>query len=99
MLLIREATTTDAEVLQRYLVRLMGEPGHNSPLWPGEFERTVSEQAQLLSAFSTEENSLYLLALEEDEIVGELNLRGYKRKALRHGAFLGMSVRIDFRRK
>lgn len=98
MLIIREAEISDAAALQQYLHQLMTESGH-SPIYPGEFKRTVAEQEDILKAFKSEQNSICFVADLDGAIVGEINLKGYPRRALRHGAFLGMSVAIAHRRK
>jgi RimJ/RimL family protein N-acetyltransferase len=98
MILIREAEISDAPALHQFLHQLMTEVGH-SPIYPREFKRTVAEQEGILKTFKSEPNSICLIATLDGAIVGEINLKGYQRQALRHGTFLGMSVAAAHRRK
>ena len=104
-LIIREARPEDAEALITFLRERLTEPEIASepevvgPLTPEEFTLTVEEERDLLARFVETENSAFCLALYEGEIVGELNLKGGRLAAMRHSAFLGMSVARDRRGK
>jgi L-phenylalanine/L-methionine N-acetyltransferase len=96
---IREATPTDAANLVAYLKALMAEPGINIPLTPDEVA-TVEQERAILDDFARSERALMLVALAEGQLVGELSLKAISpRKAIRHVASLGMSVKADWRRK
>ena len=96
---IREASPTDAANLVAYLKALMAEPGINIPLTPDEVV-TVEQERAILEDFERSERALMLVALADAQLVGELSLKAISpRKAIRHVASLGMSVRADWRRK
>ena len=96
---IREATPTDAANLVAYLKALMAEPGINIPLTPDEVA-TVEQERAILEDFERSERALMLVALAEGQLVGELSLKAISpRKAIRHVASLGMSVKAGWRRK
>lgn len=99
MVQIREAKIEDSERLLKYLAKLLSEPDHCSPSLPGEFQRSLSEQRKILQTFQDEPNSIYLIAEDDSQIIGELNLKGYQRLALKHGTFLGMSVNREHRKQ
>jgi RimJ/RimL family protein N-acetyltransferase len=91
-LIIREAQPSDAAPLLAYIQRLLAEPNINLPLTPDEFNFTVEEEQQLLADSAAAENSLYLIAEVDGQIVGEINCKGGQRQATRHSALLGLSV-------
>jgi RimJ/RimL family protein N-acetyltransferase len=96
---IRDAKPADSSSLLKYLEKLLSEPDHNGPLLAGEFNRTNEEQIKIIESFQSEPNSVCFIAEQNNEIVGEINLRGNQRKALQHCAVLGMSVDREHRGK
>lgn len=96
-MVIREARPDDAERLIAYIQRLIAEPGINIPLAPGEFTLTVEEEREILAKAAAAPNSVFLLAEEGEDIVGEINCRGGTRQATRHAVTLGISVRQEWR--
>lgn len=97
--IIREAQPSDAAQIIAYMNRLSEEPNSNIEISPGEFNRSVEEEAGFLAAFAHSENSVYLVAECAGMIVGLLNCKGSSRKAIRHAVNLGMSVDQDWRGK
>ena len=96
-LIIREAEPSDAEQIIAYVRRLSEEPHSNIEISPGEFTHTVEEEAGFLAEFAQSENSIFLVAEVEGQIVGILNCKGSNRAAIRHAVMLGMSVDKDWR--
>jgi RimJ/RimL family protein N-acetyltransferase len=94
---IREATPDDAEAIIGHVHRIASEPGIRIPMGPGEFKVTVEEERRILAEYASSENSLYLLAESDSEVVGVLNCNGWKRRAMWHVATLGMTVRQEWR--
>lgn len=97
---VREATPSDAAALLAHLKALAAEPGINIPLAPDELTTTLEQEKALLADISASERAIMLVAEADGGIVGELSLRAISpRRAVRHVATLGMSVRADWRRK
>ena len=102
-LVIREARPEEAAAIISFLRERLAEPEISSepeivgPLTPEEFTLTVEEEAELLAWYAETDNAAFFLALYDGEIVGELNLKGGRLAAMRHSAFLGMSVARDWR--
>ena len=96
-ILIRQATPNDAEALVAYGTMLCNEQDSNVEMSPGEFNYTISEEWIILQEYMNMENSIFLVAELQGEIVGMLSCRGGKRIARRHTADLSMSVHEDFR--
>jgi RimJ/RimL family protein N-acetyltransferase len=95
--IIREANPSDAVQIIAYVNRLSEEQNSNIELSPGEFTHTVESEAAILSEFALSENSIFLVAESAGKIVGIINCRGSKRKAIRYAVTLGMSVGQDWR--
>lgn len=98
-LIIRAAKPSDAAQIIAYINRLSEEPNSNMEISPGEFNRTATEEEAILTKFAESENSIFLIAEVDGQIVGILNCKGSQRRAIRHAVFLGMSVDQDWRRQ
>jgi putative acetyltransferase len=96
---IREATPDDAEQLIERMQRLVEEPGINFIMGPGEFTFTAEEERRFLAERAESDNSVFLLALAGDRIIGNLGCDGGKRRAVRHEATIGISVDRDWRNR
>lgn len=97
-LYVRPATPDDAERLIAHVLAMIEEAADSLPMAPGEFTMTVEQERQFLADVAAADNSLYLIAEVvraggEAELVGILNYAGGKRRATRHTAVLGISVR------
>jgi putative acetyltransferase len=100
MFSVREATPGDAAVLLEHLKELAVEPGINIPLALDEITRTVEQEKAMLTDFSESPHAIMLVAEAERKLVGELSLKAISpRRAVRHVATLGMSVKAAWRRK
>jgi putative acetyltransferase len=98
-LTVREATIADAATLVAHLRELAAEPGINIPLAPDEVISVEHEKA-VLTDFHESPRALMLVAEEAGQLVGELSVRAVSsRRAVRHVATLGMSVKHSHRRK
>jgi L-phenylalanine/L-methionine N-acetyltransferase len=99
MITVREATVADAATLVEHLQALAAEPGISLPLAPGEVA-TVEQEKAVLESFADSEHAIMLIAQAEGQLVGELSLRTIStRRAVKHVATLGMSVKAGWRRK
>lgn len=97
---VREATTADASALIAHLKELAAEPGINIPLAPDEVTLTLDQEKDMLEDFAESPQAIMLVAQAEGKLVGELSLKSISpRRAVRHVATLGMSVKQGWRRK
>ena len=90
---IRRATVGDAGACIEHATRVIEEFPDNLSFAPGEFDYTLEYEQNLFAEVAASDNSVFLLALVDDQIVGLLNYTGGKRQSLRHAAVLGISVR------
>ena len=91
-LVIREATPDDAEPLIAHVTRVVAEPDGKLALMPGEFNVTIEQERKILADFAASDNSIFLVAEMDGQIIGALNCKGGNRLAMRHVATLGMSI-------
>lgn len=89
---VRPARPEDAAQIIPFLRRAFAEPGINLITQPGEFNPTTESEARLISDMSRSDNSLFLVAESDGQIVGQLTLEGGKRRNVRHAATLGITV-------
>lgn len=97
---VRRAKPSDARALVAHLKALTTEPGINVPLAPDEMTLTVDEERDILEDFAESPSAVMLVAIGDGELVGELSVKAISpRRAVKHVATLGMSVRADWRRR
>lgn len=97
---VREAVPSDAAALLAHLKALAAEPGINIPLAGDEITTTVEQEKSLLADIAESERAIMLVAEAEGSLVGELSLKAISpRRAVRHVATLGMSVKQAWRGK
>jgi ribosomal protein S18 acetylase RimI-like enzyme len=97
---VREATPKDAAALLAHLKALAAEPGINIPLAPDEITTTLEQEKSLLADIAESANAIMLVAEADGAIVGELSVKAISpRRAVKHVATLGMSVKQDWRGK
>ncbi len=94
---IREAQPDDAKALLAFVRQTLADPGLDVPLQPDEFDLSVEEEENILAGYVASDNSIMLLAEVDGSVVGQLGLRGSRRRALRHAAELGMTVSREWR--
>ena len=98
-IIIREAQPEDAAQLIVFLQRLFSEPHIDVLTSPEEFKLTVEEEQAIIKGYAASENSVFFVSEVDAHIIGILNCDGGKRKAIRHTATLGVSVRKEWRNK
>ncbi len=87
---VRDARPDDAEKLLEYLKRIGGETDNISCGAEG-LPFSVEAEQKFIENVSTDEKSVMLVALDCDEIIGDVSLAGMQRR-MGHRAELGISV-------
>nr|WP_284040297.1 GNAT family protein [Sphingobacterium sp. lm-10] len=62
------------------------------PKMEQELTMTISQAEEWISSFIEKENSLQLVAVYEDQIIGNIELTGSSRKVMAHSAMIGMGM-------
>ena len=93
--IIREAVPDDAEKMIPYLNQVGGESDY---LLHGKNEFTVPVEGvrRKLTMSKDSENSIILIALENDQIIARAELAGYYNPRIRHRAVFSISVRKEY---
>ena len=93
--IIREAVPDDAEKMIIYLNQVGGESDN---LLHGDNEFTVPVEGvkRKLAMSKDSENSIVLIALENEQIIARAELEGYYPARIRHRAKFSISVRKDY---
>ena len=93
--IIREAVPDDAEKMIEYLNQVGGESDN---LFHGENEFTVPIERvkQKLAMSKDSENSIVLIALDNEKIIARAELEGYYAARIRHRAKFSISVRKEY---
>lgn len=93
--LIREVKVDDAEKLIEYVNKVSGE-SDNLTFGIGEFEMTVEKEVEFIESLIDDDNAIMLLAMDGNEIIGQVHYSGGKRKRLKHVGEFGITVRKDY---
>ena len=93
--IIREADSDDAEKMILYLNQVGGESDN---LLHGENEFTVPMEGvrRKLAMSKDSENSVVLIALENEQIIARAELEGYYAARIRHRAKFSISVKKEY---
>ena len=97
MIIIRPAIADDAAQLIKLMQQVVAEPHSNLLRSEGEFNYTVEEEQEILRRCNESANSLYLVAVDGDLLVGSLHCGGGSHKATLHECKLSMSVAQAYR--
>jgi RimJ/RimL family protein N-acetyltransferase len=95
--IVREADPADAAAVIAAAQAVLNEPGVMVLTSPGEFHPTLAEEEKVLTDHAAAANSVVLIAVAGDEVIGILTCTGGRRRGTRHTAMLGMSVRREWR--
>jgi len=91
-MIIREANRKDAKAMIAYLDAVAVE-SDNLTFEPGELGITIEIEEKILEHAQTSAKDVFFLAMEKDQIVGNLNFHGSIRKRIAHVGEFGISVR------
>ncbi len=93
--IIREATVEDAEKMIAYLNQVGGESDN---LMHGKegFRVPVEGVKRRLAMYAASDNSVVLIALDEDEVIARAELEGYANPRMHHKAKFSISVKKKY---
>lgn len=90
-LIIRKSTKEDAEKLINYIQEISQESDFLT-FGAGEFNISVEEEEKILENILSSKNNLNIIALIDNNIVGNLTFRGGHRPRIMHTGEFGISV-------
>jgi len=94
LLTVREAMVSDTGSLIKYVKQVADETNYLT-FDSSEFNKTISQEAEIIQASLDSPNHLFLVALLEEQIIGILTLGGSHKRRLRHVVDFGVSVLKD----
>jgi len=92
LLTIREATVADAKDIIDF-IKAIGDESDNLTFSGSEFNKTVEEEEAILRDHYERENQIFVIALIDDKIAGQMNARASQKPRLRHTCEIGISTR------
>ncbi|WP_160114138.1 GNAT family N-acetyltransferase [Aquimarina sp. AU119] len=90
-ILIREATPEDAQKLLELKLQYLKETD-TIPLFDYEYTNTIEEEGALIQRLKKNPNCLLLIAENNGNIIGNIDLTGSWRKKMEHTAMIGMGI-------
>ncbi|WP_163409761.1 GNAT family N-acetyltransferase [Flavobacterium ajazii] len=93
---IRQAEINDAEKLLNSIKIYVPESEY-VPKLKQEIKLTIEEEKDWINSFLINENSLLLVAEYDNEIIGNIDLNGNRRKIMEHTAVIGMGMLKEWR--
>lgn len=94
-LLIREAISDDAKLLINLKLEYLKNTA-TLPLFEDEYPNDVKEEREMIQRYHSETNSILLVAIFGDEIIGNIDLTGSWRKKMQHTAMIGMGIHTQW---
>ncbi|MTI71317.1 MAG: GNAT family N-acetyltransferase [Firmicutes bacterium] len=90
-IIIRKANIQDAKKMVDYFNKVSGESEFFT-FREGEYYKSVKEEKEMIRKINMESNSLYLVVEYQDEIIGNLILKGERGPFIRHSVEFGISI-------
>lgn len=89
--LIREATPSNASALLQLKLAYLKNTT-TIPIYAHEYANSVADEKALIRKYESAENSILLLAIANNNIIGNIDITGNPRKKMQHTAMIGMGV-------
>lgn len=93
---IRQAEIDDAERLLKCIKTYVPQSAY-IPKLEQEIKLTIEQEKEWINSFLINENSLLLVAEFNDQIIGNIDLTGSRRKIMEHTAVIGMGMLKEWR--
>lgn len=97
-IVIREAVIQDAADFIRCVKSYIAD-GEHMVMEPEEFAPDTSQGREFIYNLVDSENSILIVAIHNDRIIGNLDITGGKRNRLRHTGLVGMGALKEYRDK
>lgn len=93
---IRKAEISDAKNLLTTIKNYIPQSEY-IPKLEEEIKLTIAQEEDWIRSFIEHDNSLLLIAEHENQILGNIDLTGNRRKVMEHTALIGMGIAKEFR--
>lgn len=95
LITIREAEVNDASLIVQFMNWVTGEVDYHT-YGPGDFSIRPEDEERMIEIFKARKNSLFLIALFNDEIVAVATLSGGIKERVSHRGTVGITVAKRF---
>lgn len=96
IVILRPAEIEDAEKLL-YCIKTYIPQSDYIPKLEQEIKITIEQEKEWINSFLMSDNSLLLVADYKNQIIGNIDLTGNRRKAMEHTALIGMGMLKEWR--
>jgi len=94
-IIIRKAIKEDSEKIIKYM-SLIGRESDNLTFGDNEWSMTIDEEEQFIESINRSDNSIMIVGIINDEIVGINSFNGGRRNRIKHIGEFGISVRKSY---
>jgi len=94
-IIIRPALISDASALLELKLGYLRNTT-TIPLFEDEYKNSTEDEEALIQRLADEKNSLLLVAEQNGELIGNIDLNGNQRRKLFHTAMIGMGISISW---
>lgn len=91
-LVVREANEEDAEAIIEF-IQAVGDESDNLTFAGSEFNPTIEEERSVLRDHLEKSNQIFVIALIDGKIAGQMNAKASHKSRLRHACEIGISTR------
>ena len=95
-IIIRAALDSDVSELLNLKLSYL-QTSETIPLTPSEYTNSKEDERALIAKYSASNNSILLVAVANNKIIGNIDITGSNRSRMAHTAMIGMGLSIDFR--
>ncbi|MGY3795306.1 N-acetyltransferase family protein [Aquimarina sp. 433] len=88
---IRQATPDDAQELLHLKLQYLKNT-ETLPLFENEYPNDTDQEKEMIKKYLSEKNSIILVAMINNNMVGNIDLTGSWRKKMEHTAMIGMGI-------
>ncbi|SEK74511.1 Protein N-acetyltransferase, RimJ/RimL family [Aquimarina amphilecti] len=95
LITIRQAISDDAPALLKLKLQYL-KGTLTLPLFESEYPNDIDQERDLIERFQSEKNSIILVALCENVMIGNIDLTGSWRKKMEHTGMIGMGIHTEW---
>ncbi|AXT57417.1 GNAT family N-acetyltransferase [Aquimarina sp. AD1] len=92
---IRQAVSDDASNLLKLKLQYLKNT-ETLPLFENEYPNDIDQERDFIERFQSEKNSIILVALCDDVMIGNIDLTGSWRKKMEHTGMIGMGIHTQW---
>ncbi len=92
---IRQAVSSDAEKLLNLKLAYLKNT-ESLPLFANEYPNDIDQERNMIERYQSENNSIILVAISENTLIGNIDLTGSWRRKMQHTGMIGMGIQTSW---